>query len=119
MADPMKSLVTGLPLNLRFRTKGQLAIDILSDARADGLGFDFVCGDEVYGSCTELRVFLEGQGAGLRPACRLELRPGARGGNHDDVRGRREKTAEASRTGRFGPPAMARRASAGTPRRGS
>lgn len=26
--DPVKSLLTGLPLDLRFRTKGQLAIDI-------------------------------------------------------------------------------------------
>jgi SRSO17 transposase len=60
--DPVKSLVTGLPLDLRFRTKGQLAIDILTDARADGLAFDFVCGDEVYGSCTELRRFLEDSG---------------------------------------------------------
>jgi SRSO17 transposase len=60
--DPVKSLVTGLPLDLRFRTKGQLAIDILSEAYADGLGFDFVCGDEVYGSCTQLREFLEGRG---------------------------------------------------------
>jgi SRSO17 transposase len=60
--DPVKSLVTGLPPGLRFRTKGQLAIGILADARADGLAFDFVCGDEVYGSCTELRRFLEGQG---------------------------------------------------------
>jgi SRSO17 transposase len=57
--DPVKSLVTGLPLDLRFRTKGQLAIDILTGARADGLSFDFVCGDEVYGGCTELRQFLE------------------------------------------------------------
>jgi SRSO17 transposase len=60
--DPVKSLITGLPLELRFRTKGQLAIDILADARADGLAFDFVCGDEVYGSCTELRGFLEARG---------------------------------------------------------
>jgi SRSO17 transposase len=60
--DPVKSLVTGLPLNLRFRTKGQLAIDILEDAYADGLWFDFACGDEVYGSCTELREFLEDRG---------------------------------------------------------
>jgi SRSO17 transposase len=61
IADPVKSLVTGLPLDLRFRTKGQLAIDILDEARADGLAFDFVCGDEVYGSCTELREYLEGR----------------------------------------------------------
>jgi SRSO17 transposase len=62
ITDPVKSLVTGLPLDLRFRTKGQLAIDILTGARADGLSFDFVCGDEVYGGCTELRQFLEDSG---------------------------------------------------------
>ncbi len=62
IADPVKSLVTGLPLDLRFRTKGQLAIDVLQDACADGLSFDFACGDEVYGSCTELREFLEDRG---------------------------------------------------------
>ena len=60
--DPVKSLVTGLPLDLRFRTKGQLAIDVLSDAYAGGLVFDFIAGDEVYGSCTELREYLEGEG---------------------------------------------------------
>jgi SRSO17 transposase len=60
--DPVKSLVTGLPPDLRFRTKGQLAIDVLTDAYADGLAFDFICGDEVYGSCTELREFLEQRG---------------------------------------------------------
>ena len=62
IADPVKSLVAGLPLNLRFRTKGQLAIDVLADAYADGLAFDFTCGDEVDGSCTELREFLEDRG---------------------------------------------------------
>jgi SRSO17 transposase len=62
IADPVKSLVTGLPLDLRFRTKGQLAIDVLTDAYADGLSLDFACGDEVYGSCTELREFLEDRG---------------------------------------------------------
>src|SRR6201996_8422944 len=62
ISDPVRSLVTGLPLDLEFRTKGQLAIDILTDAYADGLVFDFACGDEVYGSCTELREFLEDRG---------------------------------------------------------
>ena len=60
--DPVKSLVAGLPLDLRFRSKGGLAADILGDAYADGLAFDFVCGDEVYGNCTGLREYLEGQG---------------------------------------------------------
>jgi SRSO17 transposase len=62
ITDPVKALVAGLPLDLRFRTKGQLAIGILGDAYADGLSFDFICGDEVYGSCTELREYLEEQG---------------------------------------------------------
>ena len=82
IADPVKSLVAGLPLNLRFRTKGQLAIDILADAYADGLAFDFTCGDEVYGSCTELREFLEdrGQAYVLRVASSFTfaLTPGTR-----------------------------------------
>jgi SRSO17 transposase len=60
--DPVRSLVMGLPLDLEFRTKGQLAIDICADAYADGLRFDFICGDEVYGSCTQLRQFLEERG---------------------------------------------------------
>jgi SRSO17 transposase len=80
--DPVKSLVTALPLNLRFRTKGQLAIDIMQDAYADGLFFDFACGDEIYGSCTELREFLEdrGQAYVLRVASSftLTLAPGTK-----------------------------------------
>ena len=59
ISDPVKSLVMGLPLDLVFRTKGQLAIGILSDAFADGAAFDFVCGDEVYGNCAELRKFCQ------------------------------------------------------------
>src|SRR5689334_11703910 len=44
-----------------LRTKGQLAIDILTEAAADGVELDFVCGDEVYGACTGLRKYLEDQ----------------------------------------------------------
>jgi SRSO17 transposase len=62
IADPVKSLVTGLPPDLEFRTKGQLAIDICTDTAADGITADFCCGDEVYGSCTQLREFFEKQG---------------------------------------------------------
>src|ERR1700677_5093767 len=62
LADPVKSLLTGLPPDLAFRTKGQLAIDTCTDAYADGLAFDFTCGDEVYGNCTQLREFFETRG---------------------------------------------------------
>jgi len=60
--DPVKSLGMGLPLNLAFRTKGQLAIDISADAAGDGIRPGFYCGDEVYGNCTELREHFEAQG---------------------------------------------------------
>ena len=60
--DPARSAATGLPPDLEFRTKGQLAIDITAEALADGIAFDFFCGDEVYGSCTQLREFLEERG---------------------------------------------------------
>src|SRR6476661_2324480 len=36
----------------------------LTEALADGIRVDFVCGDEVYGSCTRLRAFCEGRGQG-------------------------------------------------------
>ena len=62
--DPVKSLLMGLPLDLEFRTKGQLAIDICAEAFADGVRLDFICGDEVYGNCTKLREFLEDRGQG-------------------------------------------------------
>ena len=52
----------GLPADLQFRTKGQLAIDICAEAYADGVTFDVVCGDEVYGGCTQLREFFEQRG---------------------------------------------------------
>jgi hypothetical protein len=65
----------GLPEDLVFRTKGELAIDICAEAFAGGAVFDFVCGDEVYGACTRLREFLEGrhQAYVLRVPCSFRL----------------------------------------------
>jgi len=100
--DPMKSQAMGLPPGLRFRTKGQLAIDICGGAYGDGLGFDFICGDEVYGGCTELRQFLEARGqgyvlrvpsnfmlalaAGVKATCGEAVRRLAAGRRHWEVR---------------------------------
>jgi SRSO17 transposase len=80
IGDPVQSLVMGLPLDLEFRTKGQLAIDILTETLTGGVTLDFVCGDEVYGACTELREFLEQRGQGyvlrVRSTFRLTLARG-------------------------------------------
>ena len=62
IADPVTALAAGLPPGLRFRTKGQLAADVLSEAYADGAAFDFVLGDEVYGASPDLREYLESRG---------------------------------------------------------
>nr|WP_309226387.1 IS701 family transposase [Micromonospora solifontis] len=70
----------GLPAGLRFGTKGHLAIDICADAYADGVRFDVICGDEVYGGCTQLREFFEQreQAYVLRVACTFMIESGAR-----------------------------------------
>ena len=119
IAGPVKSLVTGLPLDLRFRPKGQLAIDILDDAYAGGLAFDFICGDEVYGSCTELREHLEDRGHAyvLRVASSFMLTLAGR--DEDDLRAGGDEAAEAGQGmgGPLGRPG--RRANGGTPGRGS
>ena len=116
----MTSLVMGLPLDLEFRTKGQLAMDICADCYADGLTFDFICGDEVYGSCTKLREFLEaaGQAYVLRVASELHDHRCPRDQGH--LRGGGKIPGE--RQPALGGPlrrARARRASAGTPGPGS
>lgn len=64
IGNPVKAAAMGLPADLVFRTKGQLAIDILAETFAGGVRFDFVCGDEVYGNSSELREFCEGHGQG-------------------------------------------------------
>jgi SRSO17 transposase len=59
IGDPVRSRRMGLPVDLTFRTKGQLAIDLCVTMAADGIRPDFYCGDEVYGNCTELRTHFE------------------------------------------------------------
>jgi SRSO17 transposase len=68
--DPAVRERMGLPEDLAFATKGELAVQILTDACADGMMTDFVCGDEVYGSSPALRGYLEdhAQGYVLRVA---------------------------------------------------
>jgi hypothetical protein len=65
--DPVKSLVMGLPPDLGLRTEGQLAIDVRTEAHADGPAFDFACGDEVRGSCAKPREFFEERGQACVP----------------------------------------------------
>lgn len=47
IGGPGTSAAMGLPPDLVFRTRGQLAIDTLAQAFADGVPLDVACGDEV------------------------------------------------------------------------
>jgi hypothetical protein len=43
--EPVRSAAMGLPADLVFRTKGQLAVDICAAVLDDGIRFGFLCGD--------------------------------------------------------------------------
>ncbi|GAA4049125.1 SRSO17 transposase [Nonomuraea soli] len=75
ISDPVTAITAGLPTDLAFATKGELAITLLGEAFADSVGLDFVAGDEVYGACTRLRHFLEAhqQGYVLRVRATFSL----------------------------------------------
>jgi hypothetical protein len=60
----------------------QLAKAIVADALADGVIVDFVCGDEVYGSCTQQRDYLEEHGQAYVPRVPRARDPRASGGTH-------------------------------------
>jgi DDE superfamily endonuclease len=115
--DPVASLVMGLPLDLAFRTKGQLAIDIATEALADGIAFDFFCGDEVYGSCTELREFFEARGQAYVLRVPRNFRVTLPSGKRLTARTPSASCWPAS-TLRSAPPGRAPRDSAGMPGRG-
>ena len=119
LEDPVKSLLMGLPLDLGFRTKGQLAIDLSTGAAADGIRPDFSCGDEVYGSCTQLRQHFEAERPGLCAAGAVELHAHPGRGHKADLRGSGHGAAEGQAA--LGGPlrrATAPRASGGTPGHG-
>ena len=87
----------GLPLDLEFRTKGQLAIDIMRGRRRRRDPPDFFCGDEVYGNCTQLREYLEAEGQAyvLRVPSNFTLT--LAGGHEADLRGGGPGAAERKR----------------------
>lgn len=82
LADTALRLTMGFPVRLRVAsTKGRIAIRLVSEAVRDGVVFDFLTSDEVYGACTLLRAFLEriGQAYVLRVVRSFILDFGPRG----------------------------------------
>jgi SRSO17 transposase len=80
--DPDRRTALGIPTDVVFRTKPQLAIDIITDALADQTMPPWCAGDEVYGRCGRLRQHLQDHQIGyvLRVGCAftLDLNPATR-----------------------------------------
>jgi SRSO17 transposase len=82
LADPDRRAALGIGDEVEFRTKPQLAQDILTEMIADATMPPWAAGDEVYGRSSELRTFLQDHGIGyvLRVGCAfsIEVAPGLR-----------------------------------------
>jgi SRSO17 transposase len=115
--DPAKSLAMGLPEDLAFRTKGQLAIDILAEAFADGVRLDFVCGDEYTArapNCADTaKTATRPTCCGSPPASASPWPAGSR-----SPASRPPPGWAAAAAGRSAPPGRGQKATAGTPGRG-
>jgi len=74
--DPERCREAGIPKDVEFRTKPQLALGMLERAHAVDGPVPWVLGDEVYGKSEELRRGLEGrkQGYVLAVSCNLSVR---------------------------------------------
>lgn len=82
LADTERRTALGIPTDVQFKTKPQLAQDILTDMIADATIPPWIAGDEVYGRSSKLRTFLQGNGIGyvMRVGCAfgVELVAGTR-----------------------------------------
>ena len=80
--DPDRRAALGIPAEVEFATKPQLAKQIVADMAADKTMPPWFAGDEVYRRCPQLRDYLEEQGAGyvMRAGCdfRVEMTAGTR-----------------------------------------
>lgn len=71
LTDPDRRAALGIGADVEFKTKPQLAQDILTDMIADKTIPPWIAGDEVYGRSGKLRTFLAGNGIGyvMRVGC--------------------------------------------------
>jgi SRSO17 transposase len=82
LVDTGRRAALGIPAEVEFTTKPQLAQDILADMIADATIPPWIAGDEVYGRSGKLRTFLEDNEIGyvMRVGCAftVEITPGQR-----------------------------------------
>lgn len=59
--DTQRSRRAGVPDNIEYKTKPQLAIEMIKEHKKDGVHFDYVNGDGLYGNSYELSKALEAE----------------------------------------------------------
>lgn len=59
ISDNSRRMEAGVPEEITFRTKPQMAADMLAHAQENGMPFSWISGDSVYGSNAKLRAWCE------------------------------------------------------------
>jgi SRSO17 transposase len=79
VTDPTRAAALGIDAKVEFKTKPQLAVDILADMVADHTMPPWAAGDEVYGRAGGLRKFLQDNEIGyvLRVGCAFHVEAAA------------------------------------------
>ncbi len=77
ITDTDRRTALGIPADVEFTTKPQLAQDILADMIADATIPPWIAGDEVYGRSGKLRTFVEDNEIGyvMRVGCAFTVEP--------------------------------------------
>jgi len=57
--DPERRKKAGVPEDITFQTKPQMALEMIQEATAANIGYSWVTGDCVYGDYTDIRLWLE------------------------------------------------------------
>ncbi|MDC0768764.1 IS701 family transposase [Streptomyces sp. HD] len=96
-SDPERRHRAGIPKDIQFATKPQLAGEMIAAALEAGITASWVTGDEAYGQDPQLRAALEARGIGyvMAVACsmRVKINHGRTAGRADIVAGRMPATA--------------------------
>jgi SRSO17 transposase len=105
--NPERRKEAGIPADLKFRTKGQIALDLLRRTVAAGASFKYLAADELYGSSSDFRAGVAALGivyavevgrmtSGWTRKPRFEI-PQAQGGGRPRTKERRTKNTPAPR----------------------
>lgn len=62
IGDPDRCKKAGVPENIEFKTKPQMALEMIKNATVAGMPYLWVAGDCVYGDYTNIRTWLENNG---------------------------------------------------------